>query len=343
MQCGTPISSSEVIRLGHGSGGKLTADLIDRVFIPGLGDCFGGQLEDAAVVGVGSQSIAVTTDAYVVKPYRFPGGDIASLAVHGTVNDLAVRGARPLFISAAFIIEEGFAISELRLLVESMRRACAQCGITLVAADTKVVNKGACDGIYITTTGVGEMVGSTAPSARGARAGDAILVSGQLGMHGMAVLCAREDLELEHEIVSDSAPLHEITAELMSLGASVHCMRDITRGGLVSVLAEIAEASECGMEIEEQKIPVHPQVAAACELLGLDPLFVACEGRLVAIVDAPVVDQALELIRRFEVGRDAEVIGKVTDDHPKRVIMRSRIGGRRFLDRLAGDQLPRIC
>jgi hydrogenase expression/formation protein HypE len=343
MQCPTPIQKTDLIKLGHGSGGKLTADLIGRTFLYNLGDSFCGQLEDAAVLPFQEGlKVAITTDSYVVKPYRFPGGDIGSLAIHGTVNDLAVRGAKPLYVTAAFIIEEGFPVSELDLLVQSMRRACEQSGIVLAAADTKVVQRGACDKIFITTTGVGSIEQSRQPSVSATRVGDSIVVSGEIGMHGMAVMCAREDLQFEHTLLSDSAPLHELSAALLRRN-DIHSMRDITRGGLISVLCEIAEMSGVGIEIDETAIPVHPQVAAACELLGLDPLYVACEGRLVATCTAPNAKAVVSTMHSLPISGKACLVGSATADHKGKVILRSSIGGRRFVDKLSGDQLPRIC
>lgn len=343
--CAVPTAAkSDRIRLGHGSGGRLTSDLIEQTFLTRLGSSFTGDRDDAALVTVGRERLAITTDSYVVKPYRFPGGDIASLAVHGTINDLAVRGARPVCLSAAFIIEEGFPLQELESLVDSMRSACEQANVGLIAADTKVVNKGACDGIYITTTGIGQIESDWCPGASEAKPGDAILVSGELGLHGMAVMCAREDLQLEHTLLSDSAPLYQITSRLLQqCKNSLHCMRDITRGGLISVLCEIAESSGIGVEIDELRIPINPQVRAACELLGLDPLYVACEGRLVTFVHQDMAEHALNSIKQHPLGEGAAIIGRAVHEHGKRVILKSRIGGSRIVDKLPGDQLPRIC
>lgn len=344
LQCSLPITRKpDTVKLGHGSGGKLTTQLISQTFLPAFGSAFCGQLEDAAIMRLTDDvSIAVSTDAYVVKPYRFPGGNIGSLAVHGTINDLAVRGATPLFISASFIIEEGFPISELSDLASEMRRACEESSVILVAGDTKVVQKSACDQIFITTTGIGRVEVSDPPAANRTQVNDAIIVSGELGLHGMAVMCAREDLRFEHSLESDSASLKPVCAELLAK-TQVHSMRDITRGGLISVLCEIAEASKVGFEIDEALIPVHPQVQAACELLGLDPLHVACEGRLLTTVPAEASDQTLAILQQIPQSAKAEVIGKAVSDHPGKVVLRSRIGGRRYVDRLTGDQLPRIC
>jgi hydrogenase expression/formation protein HypE len=340
--CATPKNKSDVIRIGHGSGGKLTSQLINNSFLPKLGDTFCGQLEDSAVLNLSANArIAVSTDSYVITPYRFPGGNIGSLAVHGTINDLAVRGARPLFLTAAFIIQEGFPISELEMLVESLADACRDANVILAAADTKVVNRNACDNVFINTTGIGIIEIDTPPSVSGTKPGDSIVLSGEIGLHGMAVMCAREDLQFEHDLKSDSALLDKL-CQAMLASHNIHSMRDITRGGLISVLCEIAEASNVGVEIDEALIPMHPQVAAACELLGLDPLYVACEGRLVATA-ASGADTLIADMKAHDVAVNACVIGKATTEHPGKVILRSRIGGRRFLDRLSGDQLPRIC
>ncbi len=343
LSCAIPISSSSVIRLGHGSGGKMSSDLIETVFLPRLNNSILNQLDDAALLNIGSQQIAMTTDSYVVSPIFFPGGDIGSLAVHGTVNDLAMRGAQPLFISAAFILEEGFSIEELQRIVDSVAGTCSRCNVILAAADTKVVGKGAVDKVFITTTGIGIINIDTVPSAVRAQAGDSIIVSGDIGRHGVAVMVAREDLGIETDIVSDSTALHELVRELLDSGATIHSMRDITRGGLASILNELATSSNVGMEIDESKIPLDPQVQAICELLGLDPLYVACEGRFVAIVPSNSSTKVLDLMRKSDVAANAKTIGTVVSAHPQQVVLRSSIGGNRILDKLTGEQLPRIC
>lgn len=341
--CALPVNTSSLVRLGHGSGGKMTERLLAELFLPILGNEVINKLDDAAVVPIHGGEIAVTTDAYVVSPIFFPGGDIGSLAVHGTVNDLAMRGARPLYMSASFILEEGLPMETLARVAESMRRACDESGITLVAADTKVVNRGAADRVFITTTGIGVIESSPSPGADRVRRGDVVIVSGDIGRHGMAIMCSREGIEMETEILSDSCALYELVKCIFHHNAAVHCLRDITRGGLSSVLNEIAVASKVGIEIEETLVPIHSQVHAGAELLGLDPFYLACEGRLVAF--APEDDAAgiLERMNRQSAGSGACIIGTVVDEHVGRVILRSRIGGKRILDKLSGEQLPRIC
>lgn len=338
-----PVSTPGVIRLGHGSGGKLSAELLADVFLPELGNDVLSRLDDAACVDAACGKLAITTDSYVVNPIFFPGGDIGRLAVYGTINDLAMRGARPIYLTAAFILEEGLSIDELRRVVRSMRLACETAGVLLVAGDTKVVNKGAADKLFITTSGVGIIERADVPAGDRASAGDIVIASGQLGLHGMAIMCAREGLELETEIESDSEPLHELVREMLEAVPAIHCLRDLTRGGLSSACNELAEASGVGIEIDEARVPVHPYVKAACEILGLDPLYVACEGRLIAIVPERASDELVKIMRSHPAGRGASVIGRVVADHPGRVVLKSRIGGRRILDRLSGEQLPRIC
>ena len=342
--CPLPHSASSVIRLGHGSGGSMSSNLIESVFMPRLGNEVLQCLDDAAQVDLQSGSLAITTDSYVVSPIFFPGGDIGSLSVHGTINDLAMRGARPLCITAAFILEEGLQIEELSRVLDSMAAAARQAAISVVAADTKVVGKGAADKIFITTTGIGLIEHQPAPAANRAREGDCIIVSGDIGRHGMAIMSRREGIDLETDILSDSAALHKIVQAVMDKYAeSVHCMRDVTRGGLASVLNEIAEASRVGIEINESEIPAHQQVSAVCELLGLDPLYVACEGRFVLIAEARVAEELLTIMKGFPDSQDCRIIGKVINAPGPRVVLRSKIGGNRILSKLSGEQLPRIC
>ena len=343
LSCPLPVNSSDLVKLAHGSGGRMTDQLIEQTFLANLQSAHLSEKEDAAVVSFPYSKLAITTDSYVVNPIVFPGGNIGSLAVHGTVNDLSMRGAKPLFISAGFILEEGFSRSILETVVKSMNAACNDCGVELVAADTKVVNKGCGDKIFINTTGIGAITKDEMPSSSQAKPEDVILCSGDIGRHGMAIMAAREGLDLETTIESDSAPLHEMVSALMEIGASLHVLRDITRGGLASVLNEIALASTVGIEIIEGKIPVEDQVKGACEILGLDPLYVACEGRLVAIVEPDLEEKALALMKGSPYGDQAASIGKVVSDHEGRVVMRSLVGGRRIVDKLSGDQLPRIC
>lgn len=341
--CGIPFQPNEVIRLGHGSGGRLSEQLIKNIFLPRLGNLILNELEDAAAVELQGKRIAVSTDSFVVNPIFFPGGNIGSLAVHGTVNDLAMRLSTPKFISASFIIEEGFLIKDLETIVDSYAQACRDAGVLTVAADTKVVNKGAGDGVYINTTGIGILFVQSPPAVSRAKPGDAIIISGDVGRHGIAVMCQREGLLLETELQSDSANLFPAASDLLSFGQAIHVMRDVTRGGLATILTEIAEASQVAIEIDESKIPVCAPVRGACELLGLDPLYVACEGRFVCVVDAAVADDVLQTLKTREISGTAMLIGYVTDAAGPKVSCKTAIGGNRLIDKLAGDQLPRIC
>lgn len=323
----------------------MTANLIGGLFLPLLGNDVLGQLDDAAVVGLDASRIAVSIDSYVVSPIIFPGGNIGSLAVHGTVNDLAMRGARPLYLSASFILEEGLKVETLACIAASLNEACLSCGVTLIAADTKVVNKGCADQLFITTCGVGIVSGDgVVPSASQAKPGDFVLVSGDIGRHGIAIMAAREGLDLETTIESDSAPLHRAVQEIVSsFGEAVHVLRDVTRGGLAGVLNEIAIGSDVGIEIDEHSIPIHAEVRGACEILGLDPLYVACEGRFVTIVQSECGEDLIETLKKQPSSESAQIIGRVTASNPGRVVLRSSIGGRRIVDLLSGEQLPRIC
>ena len=341
--CPVPVGSYVRIVLGHGSGGRLSHELFARVFAPLLQDS-SFALEDQAVLAMPREGrLAVTTDAFVVNPLVFPGGDIGSLSIHGTVNDLAVGGARPLCITASFILEEGLPISLLEQIVQSMRRACDAIPVRLVAGDTKVVDRGKADGVFITTTGIGLVPDGIALSATRARPGDRIILSGPVGDHGIAILAARQGIELSTALESDSAPLHDLTAAMLPASPHIHCMRDLTRGGLSSALNEIAAASSVGVKLIEKAIPLRPEVRGACELLGLDPLYVACEGRLVAIVDADDADKVLAAMRGHPLGEHAVVIGAVVADHPGLVSIRTVVGGERIVALLSGEQLPRIC
>lgn len=343
MTCPVPFIASETVLLGHGSGGKLSADLMRDVFLPALGNPVLARLNDQGVVLFGESKMAMSTDSFVIKPLFFPGGDIGSLAVHGTVNDLAVGGARPLFLSAAFLIEEGLPIDSLRRVVASMRRAADATGVMIVTGDTKVVEKGKGDGLFITTTGVGMVPKGVELSADRARPGDVILLSGSIGEHGIAILAQREGLEFESEIESDSAPLHGLCADIMWASTEIRCMRDLTRGGLSSAMNEIATQSHVGIELTEGAIPVRESVRGACEMLGLDPLYVANEGKLIAIVAPDVAEDVLRGMRNHPLGRQAAIIGRVTDSLPGLVTMKTSLGTSRIVDMLAGDQLPRIC
>jgi hydrogenase expression/formation protein HypE len=349
LSCPVPLSRYEHVLLGHGSGGRLTADLIERLFVPAFANPVLSALEDQATISLsgmnGSKAprLAFTTDSFVVRPIFFPGGDIGKLAVHGTVNDLAVGGAQPLFLSAAFILEEGLAMADLERIVSSMREACALAGISLVTGDTKVVDRGKGDQIYITTSGIGSVPEGRSLSIRAARPGDRILVSGTIGDHGIAIMSVREGIEFETVLESDSAPLNDLTRVMLEACPGIRSMRDPTRGGLSSALNELAAASRVGVELREASIPLRPEVRGACEMLGLDPLYVANEGKLIAVAAADDAERLLEVMRNHPLGRNAAIIGQVVDDHPGMVTMHSLVGGERVVTMLAGEQLPRIC
>ena len=343
MTCPAPLPAKDTVLLGHGSGGKLSAELIRDVFLPSLTNEVLARLDDQAIVNIHGQRLALTTDSFVVKPLFFPGGDIGSLAVHGTVNDLAMGGAAPLFLSAAFIIEEGFSIADLRRIVHSMHRAADDAGVQVVTGDTKVVEKGKGDGVFINTTGIGIVPDGVELSADRARPGDKVLLSGSIGEHGIAIMAQREGLEFETTIESDSAALHTLVSEMLQVTHEIRCMRDPTRGGVSSTLNEIAQQSQVGIELEERSIPVREEVRGACELLGLDPLYVANEGKLIAIVAPNVAEAVLQAMKRHPLGTAAQIIGTVKRENPGLVTMRTPFGTTRIVDMLAGDQLPRIC
>lgn len=341
--CPLPIRQHEHIVLGHGSGGKLSAQLIEQVFLPAFSNPLLDKLDDQAVVRIHGARLAFTTDSFVVTPLFFPGGDIGKLAVNGTVNDLAMSGARPLYLSAAFILEEGLGMGDLLRIVGSMSEAARNASVQLVAGDTKVVNRGKGDKIFITTTGIGIIEKPVNISADRARPGDRIILSGYIGDHGMAILSQRENLDFEGLIESDGAPLHGLVAAMLELTSDIHCLRDATRGGVATVLNEIAARSRVSMALRETEIPVHDTVRGACEILGLDPLYVANEGKLIAIAPQAVADAMVDRMRQHPFGRDARVIGEVRADHPGMVFMQTEIGGTRIVDTLFGEQLPRIC
>jgi hydrogenase expression/formation protein HypE len=341
--CPVPIPAKQRILLGHGSGGKLSADLLRNVFLPQLGNPVLNCLEDQAIVSIRDSRLAITTDSFVVKPLFFRGGNIGSLAVHGTINDLAMGGATPLWLTAAFILEEGLPFETLHRVAASMHAAAEDAGVQIIAGDTKVVEKGSADGMFINTTGIGLVREGITLSASQARPGDCIIVSGTLGDHGIAILAEREGLQFETEVRSDSAALHTLVAQLLQATHEVRCLRDPTRGGLSSTLNEIATSSRVGMELDETSIPVQEQVRGACEMLGLDPLYVANEGKLVAIVSPQAAQKALEALQSHPLGRDARIIGRVIAEHPRMVVMRTPFGTTRIVDMLSGDQLPRIC
>ena len=343
LSCPVPLIAKDRILLGHGSGGKLSAELVRDIFLPAFHNVTLAKLDDQAVVNINGSRIAITTDSFVVKPLFFPGGDIGSLAVHGTINDLAMGGAQPLFLSAAFIIEEGFAMESLQQVVGSLQRAAKEAGVQVVTGDTKVVEKGKGDGLFINTTGIGVVADGIEFSADRARPGDRVLLSGSIGDHGIAILAQREGLEFESAIESDSAALHTLVADMIKSTTAIRCMRDPTRGGLSSTLNEIAGQSHVGIELEEQAIPIREDVKGACEMLGLDPLYVANEGKLVAIVAPNAADDLLTAMRGHVLGKQVQIIGTVNDRNPGLVTMRTALGTTRIVDMLSGDQLPRIC
>src|SRR5271169_2244929 len=329
--CPAPLTDLDRIVLGHGGGGKLTADLIQQLFLPAFRNPYLSRLDDQAVLEINGARLAFTTDSFVVSPIFFPGGDIGRLAVNGTINDLAIGGARPRYIAAAFILEEGFAVDELRRVIESMRRSCAEADVLLVTGDTKVVNRGHGDKIFITTTGLGVLERPVRISANHARPGDKVLLSGTVGDHGMAVMSQREHLEFEGAIQSDTAPLHGLVEAMLNANEGIHCLRDPTRGGLATTLNEFAASSRMGIEVEERKIPVRESVKGACEILGLDPLYVANEGKLIAIVAPEAAEAVFNAMREHPLGRGAEMIGEVVSSHPGRVLAKTGIGGTRLL------------
>lgn len=343
LSCPLPIQQYPNVLLAHGGGGKLMHQLIEKIFMAAFGNPTLEQRHDSAVLNLGIARLAFTTDSYVVHPLFFPGGDIGSMAVHGTVNDLSMSGARPLYLSAGFILEEGLPIETLWRIVQSMKLAAEKAGVQIVTGNTKVVDHGKGDGVYINTAGIGVIEHQLEISPRAVRPGDAILISGDIGRHGMAVMAVREGLEFESCIESDSAPVSAQVLDLLASGIPLHCLRDTTRGGMASTLNEIAEACGLGISLEENQIPIRPDVQAACEILGFDPLYVACEGRFVAFFPAPFADQALEILRHHEGSRQAAIIGRVTEATSGLVTLKSRIGSSRIVDMLSGEQLPRIC
>lgn len=330
------------VTLAHGAGGKATRDLVEALFAAALANDALAPLSDSAIVD-GAARLAVTTDAYVVRPLRFPGGDIGSLAVHGTVNDLAVAGATPLWLTAGFVLEEGLPFELLREIVASMAAAARAAGVTVVAGDTKVVERGKGDGLYVTTAGVGAVPDGVMVGPERVRPGDRVLLSGTLADHGVAVLIARGDLALEADVASDTAPVHELSAALLELGPGLRWMRDPTRGGLATALNELTGAAGLSIRLDERAIPLRPAVVAACEVLGIDPLYVANEGKLIAVVAPEAADAALTALRAHPLGADAALVGTVEDDPDALVLLDTALGGARIVDVMVGDPLPRIC
>jgi hydrogenase expression/formation protein HypE len=342
--CPIPAVETERIQLGHGSGGKMSAALLRERFLPHFSNDILAQLGDAALVDVEGHTLAISTDTFVVQPLEFPGGNIGSLAVHGTVNDLAMMGARPAWLAAGFVLEEGLPLDVLDRIVRAMADAARTAGVQLITGDTKVVERGKADGIFINTTGIGRRSADFAPAPGRARAGDAVIVSGPLGRHGIAIMSAREGLAFESEVTSDSAALTPLVERLHEhIGDAVHTLRDPTRGGLASALNEIAAAAHIGIVLDEMSLPIPPAVGAACEMLGFDPLYVANEGVLVAFVREPLADAAVAALRSHPLGRTAVRIGRAVAEHPGLVVLATGIGGMRVVDMLPGDQLPRIC
>ncbi len=341
--CPFPIQNYPRVLMAHGGGGRLTHQLISRMFMTAFRNPLLEPMHDSSVFEVGGRRLAFTTDSYVVRPLFFPGGDLGSLAIHGTVNDLAMSGARPLYLSAAFIIEEGLPMETLWKIVSSMQQAAQAAGVQIITGDTKVVDKGKGDNLFINTAGVGLLEHSLTIAPQSVRPGDAILVNGDLGRHGMAIMAVREGLQFDSAIESDSAPLAEAVLDLVRSSIEIHCLRDLTRGGLGSVLNEIAEGANLTPLVEENLIPVREDVRGACEILGLDPLHVACEGRFAAFVPERDADRAVAILRKHPASVGACRIGKVTGQHTPQVLLKSTLGTQRILDMLSGEQLPRIC
>ncbi|GAA1957620.1 hydrogenase expression/formation protein HypE [Amycolatopsis minnesotensis] len=336
--------TDERITLSHGAGGKATQSLVEAIFLDAFRNPRLEPLEDAATLCVGSTRLALTTDSFVVSPLFFPGGDIGDLAVNGTVNDLAVSGATPLYLTAGFILEEGFPVADLERVVASMRAAAETAGVEIVTGDTKVVQRGKADGCYINTAGIG-VIDADAPAlgVATARPGDAVLVSGPIGEHGVTIMLARGELDIDAELESDTAAVHGMVADLRAAAPGVRAMRDATRGGVATILNEVAKAADVAVVVDEKAVPVKTEVRGASELLGIDPLYVACEGRIVVIVDPAEVAAALAALHRHPLGEQAAVIGRITEDPPGLVLLNTTFGGTRIVDLLVGDPLPRIC
>jgi hydrogenase expression/formation protein HypE len=346
--CPLPLVGYPAIVMGHGGGGKLGNELVEHLFLPAFRNAALENLGDAAVLDLGGGRLAMSTDSFVVQPLFFPGGSIGELAVNGTVNDLAVSGAEPKYLSASFILEEGFPLAQLGAIVEAMAQAAATAGVQIVTGDTKVVERGHGDGCYINTAGIGVLRAGIEVGPQRAQVGDAVLVSGTIGDHGMAIMSVREGLEFESQIRSDCAALNGMIAEVLAAaagahGCAVHAMRDPTRGGLASTLNEIAQASGVGIVIDEARLPVRVEVQSACELLGLDPVYVANEGKAVFVVAAEAAERVLEVLKAHPLGREAARIGRVTAEHPRMLVARTAMGANRVIPTQIGEQLPRIC
>jgi hydrogenase expression/formation protein HypE len=341
--CPAPLRDHPQIVIGHGGGGKLSAELVEHLFLPAFRNPTIDQLGDSAILQLAGQRLAYSTDSYVVRPLFFPGGNIGELAVYGTVNDIAMSGAQPLFLSVGFILEEGMPLDQLAQIVDSMAAAARRAGVQIVTGDTKVVDRGHGDGIYINTSGFGIVPAGIRLAPYQATPGDLVIASGDIGVHGIAILSVREGLEFGAPIESDTAPLNGLVADMLAASHHIHVLRDPTRGGVASTLNEIAQASRVGIVLEERSLPVPAEVRGACELLGLDPLYIANEGKLIAFVAPHDADQVLASMHDHPLGRRACVIGRVTDEHAGMVVARTGIGGMRVVDMQVGEQLPRIC
>ncbi|MCA9260853.1 MAG: hydrogenase expression/formation protein HypE [Planctomycetales bacterium] len=343
LNCPVPLRDYPHVIMGHGGGGKLSSELVEHLFLPAFANDQLAMLRDSTVVEIDGVRLALSTDSYVVQPLFFPGGSIAELAVNGTVNDLAMSGATPLYLTAGFVVEEGFPIAELRRIADAMGAAARAAGVRIAAGDTKVVERGHGDGCYINTAGVGRVPAGVDIGPHRARPGDVVIVSGTLGDHGMAIMSVREGLEFDSQIVSDSAPLAELVAALLEVCPDVHVLRDPTRGGAAATLHEIAKASQCGIVLDEPSVPVRPEVQSACEILGLDPLHVANEGKLICAAPSEYAQALIDAMRSSPLGREAAIVGQVTAAHPGVVVARTTLGTTRIVTIPLGEQLPRIC
>jgi hydrogenase expression/formation protein HypE len=343
LSCPIPISEYPTVTLAHGGGGKLSHQLVEKIFVPQFYNEHLNRLHDGAIIDVEQGRVAFSTDSYVVDPITFPGGDIGKLAVTGTINDLAMCGARPLYLSAGLIIEEGFSMEKLWKIILSMKRAADESGVQIVTGDTKVVDRGKADKIFINTSGIGIIPEGVIIDPQRASVGDKIILSGPIAEHGIAIMSTREGLAFETPISSDCAALDQLVGQMLDASNNIHVLRDPTRGGVASVLNEVAQKANKGIRIEEKLIPVHEAVKGACELLGLDPLYVANEGKLIAFVPPHDADKVLSSMKSHPLGKNAVIIGEVVDEHPGFVVMQSSIGGKRIVDMLSGEQLPRIC
>lgn len=341
--CPVPLRSYPTIVMGHGGGGKLSAELVEHLFAPAFRSAALDALGDAAVLELPAGRLAYSTDSFVVRPLFFPGGNIGALAINGTVNDLAMMGAQPCYLTVGMILEEGLPVAELGAIVAAMAAAAQTAGVEIVAGDTKVVDKGHGDGVYINTSGIGVIPAGVQIAPNQARPGDVVIVSGEIGLHGIAILSVREGLEFGAPVASDCAPLNGLVAAMLAASRAIHVLRDPTRGGLAATLNEIAKASHVGIEYEERRLPVPEAVAAACDMLGMDPVHIANEGKLAAIVAPDAADMVLEAMRRHPLGAQAAIIGRVVEQHPGVVVARTAIGGSRVVDMQVGEQLPRIC